>query len=366
MKDIWKPKFTITPDINSMLMKAEAIRTEVDSTAIPVSVEADIRHNIRIRSTHYSTYIEGNRLSLKETEQVITKKKVSFFGRERDVKEVQDYWNALIKVEEWAESRTEITETMIKKIHAMSHRGRAYRPTPYRDGQNVIRESKTGKIVYMPPEAKDVPALMKGLLAWMLKSEKSELAVPIIAGLAHYQFVTIHPYFDGNGRTARLLATYLLQKNGYGLHGLFSMEEHHAKELGKYYGALATHQHHNYYEGRAGADLTGWVEYFVSMLLKAYEGVGQEIQGIKGNSGGVDAGLFGQLDRRAKIVLPAFRENSEITTGDIANLLRVSRRMAGNYAAVWVEKGILEISNVSDKARSYKLGRKYEKIFGIK
>ncbi len=363
MKQLWMPKFTITHSINKKLLKAEAIRAGIEGLSLPAAAEMEIRHNIRIRATHYSTYIEGNRLTLKETEEVITKKKVSFFGRERDVKEVQNYWDALIKAEEWAESKTELTETLIKKIHAMAHKGRNSRPTPYRDGQNVIRDSKSGKIIYMPPEAKDVPGLMKGMLGWISRSEKDELAVPIIAGLAHYQFVTIHPYFDGNGRTARLLATYLLQKNGYGLHGLFSMEEHHAKEIGKYYRILETHTHHNYYFGRAEADLTGWVEYFVTMLLEAYEGVKTETARIEKNGIKTEPGLFRQLDRRARIVFPLFKDRTEITTGDIAGILRVSRRMAGNYASAWTEKGMLEIVDESDKARAYKLSRKFEKLF---
>ncbi len=213
----------------------------------------------------------------------------------------------------------------------------------------------------MPPEAKDVPGLMKEMVSWVIRSEKEELAPPIIAALAHYQFVTIHPYFDGNGRTARLLATYLIQKNGYGLHGLYSMEEHHAKELGKYYKALETHPHHNYYEGRENADLTQWLDYFISMLLKAYEGVDNEM-GKNKKTGKVNSDLFRQLDRRAKIIIPLFIDNDEITTGDIANILRVSRRMAGNYAAGWVAKKILETANKSDKSRSYKLAGAFKNI----
>jgi len=361
MNKIWTPKFTITPAINRMLLKAEAIRTEINAMAIPAAAEAEIRHNIKIRSTHYSTYIEGNRLTLKETEQAVTRKQVSFFGRERDVKEVRNYWNALIKVEQWAESKTELTETLIKKIHDIAHDGKPRKFTPYRGGQNVIKDSKSGRIIYMPPEAKDVPRLMKEMVSWVIRSEKEELAPPIIAALAHYQFVTIHPYFDGNGRTARLLATYLIQKNGYGLHGLYSMEEHHAKELGKYYKALETHPHHNYYEGRENADLTQWLDYFISMLLKAYEGVNNEM-GKSIKPGKFNSDLFRQLDRRAKIIIPLFVDNDEITTGDIANILRVSRRMAGNYAAGWVAKKILETANKSDKSRSYKLAGEFRNI----
>ena len=61
----------------------------------------------------------------------------------------------------------------------------------------------------MPPEANDVPKLMKSLVNW-INSSRDEIPCPIIAGIAHYQFATIHPYYDGNGRTARLLTTLVL------------------------------------------------------------------------------------------------------------------------------------------------------------
>jgi len=86
------------------------------------------------------------------------------------------------------------------------------KPTAYRDGQNVIKDSSSGVIVYMPPEASDVPYLMRSLVAWI--KESKELPCPILAGIAHYQFATIHSYYDGNGRTSRLLTTLLLHMGG--------------------------------------------------------------------------------------------------------------------------------------------------------
>ena len=61
----------------------------------------------------------------------------------------------------------------------------------------------------------------------------------IIAAIAHYQFATIHPYFDGNGRTARLLTNLVLHKSGYGLKGIYSLEEYYATNLQADYDALA-------------------------------------------------------------------------------------------------------------------------------
>ena len=109
----------------------------------------------------------------------------------------------------------------------------------------------------MPPEAHDVSPLMKGLVDWINESIKEqELPAPIIAGLVHYQFATIHPYYDGNGRTARLLTTFMLHKMGYGMKGIYSLEEYYAKNLQGYYKALTIGKSHNYYGGRAKADVT--------------------------------------------------------------------------------------------------------------
>jgi len=136
------------------------------------------------------------------------------------------------------------------------------KPTPYRDGQNVIRDSRSRGIVYMPPEAKDVPLLMKAMVLWIASSERDLLPCPIRAGIAHYQFATIHPYYDGNGRTARLVTTLILHLGGYDLKGLYSLEEYYARSLNRYYDALTIGPSHNYYEGRAKADITTWAEYF--------------------------------------------------------------------------------------------------------
>lgn len=115
-------------------------------------------------------------------------------------------------------------EDLIRRLHALVEKGPRAKPTPYRDGQNVIRDSVSGNVIYLPPEAADVPALMTAMVAWVNQAEKDGLPVPLIAALIHYQFVTIHPYSDGNGRTARLLATFILQRGGYGLSGFFSLE----------------------------------------------------------------------------------------------------------------------------------------------
>jgi hypothetical protein len=91
------------------------------------------------------------------------------------------------------------------------------------------------------------------------------------------QFATIHPYFDGNGRTARLLTTLILHLGSYDLKGLYSLEEYYARHLDAYYQAISIGPSHNYYMGRAAADITPWVEYFVEGMAVAFENVYQRM-----------------------------------------------------------------------------------------
>jgi Fic family protein len=345
-------------------MDIEAAKAVVDHTPLSPSIEAELRHKARVRSTHYSTRIEGNRLTFKEAEAILEKKKASFHGRERDVNEVRNYWEALLKVEEWAARGAALSEDMIKRLHALVEHGKKSGGTPYRDGQNVIRDSQSGGIVYLPPEAGDVPALMTGMVMWVAQAEKEKIPAPIIAALLHYQFVTIHPYYDGNGRTARLLATFILQRDGYGMHGFFSMEEHHARDLASYYQALSVHEHHNYYFGRANADLTSWIAYFNGLLADVFVRVKDETLAFAESTGNAEPKELRKLDHRTRVVLGLFNNKESITTQDIVVALGLSSRMVRLLVQGWVNEGFLVIANATNRARSYSLSAIYRQFIG--
>lgn len=361
---IWHPRYTLTPATARGLMEIEAARAVVENTLLPPTVEAELRHRARVRSTHYSTRIEGNRLTLAQAEDVVAGRKAQFHGRERDVREVRNYWNALLRMEEWTARKAPLTEELMRRLHALVEKGPRARPSPYRDGQNVIRDSASNTIVYLPPEAKDVPRLMTGLVAWFKDAEKIPLPAPVIAGLAHYQFVTIHPYYDGNGRTARLLATFILCRAGYGLNGFFSLEEHHAKELEAYYRSLAVHPHHNYYGGRAEADLTPWLEYFVTSVATVFHAVKEEALRCAQKGISVEPDALRRLDRRSRRVFALFSRQDRITTPEVAGILGLSDRMARVLLQGWVKEGWLVVAQASKRARAYGLAESYRQFIG--
>jgi Fic family protein len=358
----YKPTFTITPKITNALMKIEALKESIKSLPITPGVMKTLRETARLQSTHYSTQIEGNRLTQKEVEQVI-KNKESFAGRKRDELEIKGYYLAL----EWLESNTaeHITETTVKTIHALVEGGgrKQVKPTEYRDGQNVIKDSATGEIVYMPPDSKDVSGLMADLIVW-LEDNKTELPCPISAAITHYQFATIHPYYDGNGRTARLLATLVLYQGGYDLKGLFSLEEYYARDLQAYYAAISRGTHHNYYFGRADADITFWIEYFVLGMLDSFEHVKKRTEEAQAQAKGKTdkSKLMRTLNPKQRQVLTLFEEQDVITSKDIETLFSFSARSARLLCNTFVKEGFLQAASAADKNRTYRLAEKYKTL----
>lgn len=355
---MFAPNFQITPALTKVLMDIEATRQSVTSLSINVSVLTSLRESARLYATHYSTQIEGNRLTQEQVETVIHGG--TFPNRERDEREVKNYYQALEFLDTLIKKQaTHIAEKDIQTLHGFVMNGKK-KATPYRDGQNVIKDSSSGAIVYMPPEAKDVPIFMRQLMAWINENASTrELPVPLIAAIAHYQFATIHPYYDGNGRTARLLTNLVLHKLGYGLKGIYSLEEYYARDLQAYYQALTVGESHNYYFGRIEADITEWLMYFCAGMADSFAKV--QITATQASKGrNIDqSSLLRELDQRQKIVLSLFEKSKYITTREVADLLGVHIRTALNLCNRWCEEGFMIKLGDAPKSRKYELANKW-------
>ena len=340
-------------------MSIEADRQIVAALPLSVRMLDSLRRTARLLSTHLSTQIEGNRLTAAQV-QAVVEGEGNFPGRERDEAEVRHYFAALKFVEERSSKGGRLDEKDIRTIHGLVMTGKS-RPTPYRKAQNVIRDSRTGRIVYMPPEAKDVPVLLRDLVRWVNSSlADAELPVPVVAALAHYQFATIHPYFDGNGRTARLVTTLILHRKSYGLRGIYSLEEYYAANLQGYYSGLTVGGSHNYYFGRAEADVSAFIEYFCVGMADAFGKVRARAE-ASGRAEAVDqAPLLRALSPQQRHALGLFIRSRVVNSKDVARYFKATPRRAAAICAAWVKDGFLVIENPSTKARSYRLADRYE------
>jgi len=163
-------------------------------------------------------------------------------------------------VSEYLGSGEPITEGLIREIHKRlvdGVRGGSAQPGQYRTIQNVVANSRTREIIYTPPPPEDVAPRMRELVEWL--GRESDIHPVLLAGVAQFQLVHVHPFVDGNGRTSRLLSTLCLYRSGYDFKRLFTLSEFYDRDRGAFYAALQGVRERD-------MDLTGWLEYFVEGL----------------------------------------------------------------------------------------------------
>ena len=252
----------------------------------------------------------------------------------RNALEVRNYYNALMYLNEKSENNDIITEDLIFKVHNLVVGKQLTFNNEYRNGQNVVEDSVSGKIVYLPPEANDVKSLVNQMIKEFNSKDTKNVPIPIKAGIVAYEFVTIHPFWDGNGRCSRLLATYILKAYNYDLKGFYVVEEFYDKNIDEYYNSLQMGLHHNFYFGRNNADITEWLEYFISTMADTFETVGNKVKDIYRNSK-EEISVIDTMDKRERWVANFIINNEKIKARDIANHFKINLDTANN----WIKNG---------------------------
>ena len=211
------------------------------------------------QSVHYSTRIEGNTLTLEQVRSVLAGRAVT--APADQIREVENYRDAISFVQSAATGREfAITEETIRTIHFLVTKNLAasYAPGRYRTEQNFVVDRNWARRVFFPPPPQEVPALMSEYVTWL--NSRHEYPPPIKAALAHLNLVAIHPFFDGNGRTARVLESLVMYASGFKAEELVSLETYYGQDNQAYYNSLSTALGPHYSPPR---DVTPWVEYHV-------------------------------------------------------------------------------------------------------
>ncbi len=214
---------------------------------LPKETLKSLEENFKLEWTYNSNAIEGNTLTLKETKVVL--EGITIGGKTiREHLEAINHKEAIDFLEELVQDNNELSEIDIKNIHAIVLKGI--------DNENAGRYRTENVIIsgasHIPPDAIIVPESMEKLI-YRYDEWKEKYHPIIVAALLHAEFVKIHPFIDGNGRTARLLMNFEVMKNGYPPIIIKNEERH------KYYDALDV-----------GA-LTGDYTDFVKMVTKQAE-----------------------------------------------------------------------------------------------
>jgi Fic family protein len=191
----------------------------------------------------------------------------------------------------------------------------------------------------MAPEWQEVTPLMKGLLTWLRSQMKVGTSSLLLAAQFHFEFVTIHPFMDGNGRLARLLTNSILTKGGYDLERHAALEKQHEQSRREYYRALRSLQAGNYYNISPNQDIKLWVVYWLRCVERTYD---EALQRLSGYSAEVSFEQSHFAEDRIKKAEALFLRHIKLRASEYADLLNLGRTQAVADLNALVKAGKIE------------------------
>ena len=324
---MFNPKYKLTNSIVQMLIDIAESKAIIECAKILPQQELKLRRQALIRMTHSSTAIEGNRLNINEVGDLLARKKID--APQRDIYEAQNYFKVLKYIERIVTTKQSISERILLNIHKLvtnktlpQEQCGQYRKTTV----FVVRRRQgfPDEVVYTGPEAKKVPELCRNLLDWIIESEKKEINPIIVAGVVHQEIAAIHPFSDGNGRTARALATLILYRLGYDFRRLFVLEDYYNRDRQSYYKAINIGE--NYEKRRT--DFTPWLEYFVKGFREEIDNVRSTIVALSGRkiNKNIKSQIF--LTKEQMGILDFLGQIGKITVKDVMDTIKCPKRTA--------------------------------------
>lgn len=270
-----EPKYTINNKILSNVKKITKLIVELNKKNLPQIILIKLLEKAREISTYSSTSVEGNPLPLSEVKKILKHKPKHARDSE---KEIINYNQALVDLNQKITKKNLTFDlSLILKIQQTITRDLVpnYQNGKIRTKPVFVNNPKTGQTIYWPPDHKDVPQLLQELLDY-IKHNKNKIDPLLLAGIFHKQFVIIHPFMDGNGRTVRLATKALLADMGLNTFNLFSFENYYNKNIDKYFTTVG--ELNNYYDIAGQIDFTDWLEYFTDGIIDELFRVEKEIK----------------------------------------------------------------------------------------
>lgn len=329
---MFKPKYQITDKILNYIKQINNLVFELNQKRFPNVVLVKFEKSAREISTFASTSIEGNPLPLTEVKKIL--KSSPKFIRDSE-KEVINYNQALISLnKKIGQKNCQLSLNLILNIQKQvtknllpKHQSGYLRKHPV-----IVRNPKTGKTIFLPPDYKDVDKLMQELVAFVQKNKK--IIDPLImAGIFHKQMVIIHPFMDGNGRTARLATKLLLAKLGLNTFSLFSFENYYNQNISRYFKFVG--EQGNYYDLAGKIDFSKWLEYFC-------EGIIDELLRVQKLLPSISTSPQTELKTYHKKVLEFIEQNNYITDKAYAKLVKRAKATRALDFRKLIDLGLIE------------------------
>jgi len=332
------PKYSFSNKILTNLREIERFYGNLEARQVPKSLLLNLERNNLIQSSFASNSIEGNPLSQIEVTNLLLNDRIP---TNRDEKEIVNYSTILKSMGGFIDK--DFNLDLILSVHQKLMNGVNEKIKGQIRNNKVVVGMKlpNGKIIikHNPPFHKktDINNALQKLIDWVNSSQEQ----PILkAGIFHHEFVYIHPFEDGNGRTCRLLTALILLKNQYQINKYFVLDDYYDIDRQLYSTSLNTADK---------GDKNTWLEYFT-------DGVKYSLQSALGK---IETGLSKiQFDlrptKRQQDVLVLIQKYHQLTSDNVVNELKISRQAAHKLLKSLVDKGLLEKVG-STKNSYYKL-----------
>lgn len=346
---MFEPKFSFTMKIVNELSAIERLYGQLLGEKLIPSLALTLSEENQILATHYSTSIEGNPLSPRDVTNIILGDQIPTTKSELEVK---NYFSVLNKIFILAKKKEPITITMTTELHHELMRDIEKKDLGhFRDGSVFVGHKTKVEIVvkHTPPyhNRKEITKALEELYEWVMKPD--DLHPLVKAGIMHHQFAYIHPFFDGNGRMARILTAYYLMLKRYEVVRYFILDDFYDIDRSLYSDTLHT--------ADKGIE-TQWLEYFLEGIAFSLQAAQSRIGDLKKkNLEEVEGEKRVLVTNREEDVLEIVLDKKAIKSQDIVEILSVTRQQAHALLASLVKKGLLTKYGIT-KTSYYKLATK--------
>ncbi len=338
----YQPKMRITPYLLQLLTQASTLKAWIDASTIEVPWVVKLQRETASRITHSSTAIEGNPLTLPEVEALARGEEIP--AGQRDRLEILNHLAALRWI--WQQKPgADVTESRLLQMHRLITTGLvpAGDCGVYKNRQNRVVDGR-GMTVHLPPSPEQAAPLVCELIDWIASSETRILHPLIVSAIAHHRLVSIHPFVDGNGRSGRALAVWILWTRGFDTQHMFAVDEYYWQDRSRYYQKIQQVR-------ELDDDLTYWLEYAAEALMDALQKTRKRVESLQISAKVPKLALTVRQENLLRFV----RDHGRVRAPQIQAAFKISRARVGQLLRPLIDAGIL-LQEGQRRGTTYRLG----------
>lgn len=308
---LFEPKFEYTNNLVNTLLEISAADAVINNTNLYKSYDLLFKDSAMVKSAYHSTSIAGNALTIKQANQLFNGEVV--MADHRWIQEVQNYFNVLEKLEDYSE--TGLDEEIIARINRDLSMG------------TMKKTEISGK--YRNSELKEY---ISEFLTWLKNT--TNLHPVITAAIAHHVILSKLPFYEGNGKTARIMVYLAFKIQKFNVQGYYQVDEEFHKNIDSYKESIL--------ETRETGDLTKWIEYFAEMLLISILKIKDDVATVyREKCISHDVNQIPISPREIRI-FQFLRTNKKIRSRDIQKMFGVSHHGVFKYIQKLLDSGVIK------------------------